>query len=66
MQELAKQILTLARAGLEGRSKGEEKFLKPLEHFVETGQTGADVLLEKYHHEWNESVDACYAPEFTY
>ena len=66
MQELAKQVLELARTGLQNRGKGEEKFLRPLEHFVETGKTGADVLLDRFNSDWHGSVDPCYAPEFTY
>ena len=66
VQELARQVLGLARAGLQNRGKGEEKFLQPLEHFAETGMTGADVLLEKFHNEWHGSVDPCYAAENTY
>ena len=65
-QALAQQVLGLARAGLKRRGNGEEKFLQPLEQFAESGKTGADLLLDKYYNEWNESVDPCYAADFTY
>ena len=33
---------------------------------VQSGMTNAERLLEKYHNEWNESVDPIYNDAFTY
>ena len=59
-------MLGLARTGLQRRGKGEEKFLQPLEQFAASGKSGADVLLDRFHHDWHESVDPCYTADFTY
>ena len=33
---------------------------------LQSGMTNAERLLEKYHNEWNESVDPIYNDDFTY
>ena len=35
-------------------------------NLVQSGVTNAERLLEKYHNEWNESVDPIYNDDFTY
>ncbi len=63
VQDLAKQALEISRSGLKARQcidqKGadETHFLNNLDGIVQTGQTPADVLLAKYHGEWNGDID---------
>ncbi|DBB01391.1 TPA: Glutamate--cysteine ligase B, chloroplastic [Trebouxia sp. C0004] len=66
VQDLAKKILQLSKNGLSRRGNHEEPFLEPLQEIAESGVTNAERLLEKYHNEWNESVDPIYNDAFTY
>ncbi len=58
MQNLARDMLALADAGLKARGKldddgkDESQFLQPLHEVAETGRTPAEILLEKYHGAW--------------
>jgi glutamate--cysteine ligase len=60
---LARDVLRLARDGLARRKRldrsgrDETYFLTPLEMLVEGGETPADILLRKFHGEWNGSVE---------
>jgi glutamate--cysteine ligase len=60
---LAHDVLSLARAGLARRKRldrggrDETHFLEPLKMLVEGGETPADILLRKFHGEWNGSVE---------
>jgi len=65
---LARDMIALARDGLKRRrrvdhhsGRDESHFLDPIEEIVESGKTPAEVLLERYHGEWKQSVD----PVFT-
>jgi glutamate--cysteine ligase len=67
VREVAAEILTLARGGLERRARrnaagqDETHFLDPLDAIVERGRSTAEDLLERYHGPWQGSVD----PAFT-
>lgn len=62
LQELGKQVLDIARAGLRARGKlsvsgdDETGFLQELDRTLETGQTPAEVLLAKYSGKWNKDL----------
>jgi glutamate--cysteine ligase len=66
VQDLAIEVLRIARGGLERRGRAEEKYLHDLEEIARSGVTQADRLLELYEGEWGKSVEPYYAPEFSY
>jgi glutamate--cysteine ligase len=63
---LAREALRLSRRGLERRKRldangrDETRYLRPLEEIIAQGITPAEVLLEKFHGEWNGSVEPIY------
>jgi glutamate--cysteine ligase len=65
-QELGKQILEIADAGLYARARhysmgeSEAGFLEPLREVVASGKTPAERLLERYHGEWGGDVTRAY------
>jgi glutamate--cysteine ligase len=67
LQEIARECLGLARAGLARRARrdqfgrDETHFLDPLDAIVETGVTPAETLLEKYNGPWHRSVEPAYS-----
>jgi glutamate--cysteine ligase len=67
LRELAREVVSLARAGLTRRrrldraGRDESHFLDPLERLIESGETPAEALLKKFDNEWHGSVD----PVFT-
>ncbi|PPB81070.1 glutamate--cysteine ligase [Albidovulum inexpectatum] len=73
MQDLAREVVAIAEAGLKARARkgaggmvpDETHFLNPLRESVETGRVPADELLEKYHGEWNGDLTRIYA-EYSY
>lgn len=65
VQDLAKQVLHIARGGLERRGHDEAHFLNQLDKVAESGLTQADRMLELYNTKWNGSVDPIYR-EFKY
>ena len=66
VQDLAKQLLDLASAGLQRRArlnncgKDETHFLDPLREIAASGITPAERMLEKYHGVWNGDVTKAY------
>eukprot|EP00210_Caulerpa_lentillifera_P007904 g7545.t1 len=58
--DVAKEMLTISRTGLERRGFEEASFLKELEQIAETGVTQAEILLQKFNGEWNHQVDPLY------
>ncbi|MGA0596609.1 glutamate--cysteine ligase [Enterovirga sp. CN4-39] len=66
VRDLASEVLSIARAGLARRAlidpdgRDETRHLDPLLSIVETGRTGADVLLERYHGAWAGSVEPAF------
>jgi len=73
MQDLAAQAVEIAEAGLKARARpgadrlipDETHFLNALKDSIETGQTPADELLEKYHGAWGGDLNRIFA-EYSY
>jgi len=63
LQEVAKDVLAMSRDGLKARARlnahGEHEalFLDDLDEIARDGVSPAERLLERYHGEWNESVE---------
>ena len=62
VQEIARELVDLSWEGLVARGRSdksadETSFLLPLRTVVESGKTPADVLLDKYHGEWGQSIE---------
>jgi glutamate--cysteine ligase len=63
LRELAREVLAIARKGLERRgctsSKGRDEchYLDPLDEIAELGMCPAEELLESYRKEWGGNVD---------
>ncbi len=70
LQDLAKDALRIARAGLSARARlgeggdNETGFLSTLDEIVESGKVPAQRLLDKYHGEWNGDVSRVYKYSF--
>jgi glutamate--cysteine ligase len=56
LQDLAKEVLAIARKGLIARGFGEEPYLGVLDEIAESGLTQADRLLEAYHGPWKGDI----------
>ncbi len=73
MHDLAREVLTIAEAGLKARAKpgagglvpDETHFLNALKDSVETGKVPADELLDRYHGDWDGDLTRIYK-EFSY
>ncbi|WP_172298455.1 glutamate--cysteine ligase [Pseudoruegeria sp. HB172150] len=73
MQDLAREVLDIARSGLKARARpglggmvqDERHFLHALEDSIESGKVPADELLDKYHGEWDGDLSRIYA-EYSY
>jgi glutamate--cysteine ligase len=71
VQDLAREMLALADAGLQGRAEedwfgqDERQFLTALRGIAESGRTPAEEKLELFHGRWRGSVDPVFA-EFAY
>ena len=73
MIDLAAEALDISRAGLKARARpglggmvqDERHFLHALEDSIETGQTPADELLERYNGEWQGDLSRIYV-EYSY
>lgn len=63
VQEIAKDVLALARNGLRNRARldatgrDEAHYLDPLSAIADSGRTSAEELLDLYRGPWHESVD---------
>ena len=65
VQEIAKQVLEISRAGLVARGRADKSdnealFLDPLFEIVETGKTLAEEMLDKYRGEWGERLEPAF------
>jgi len=64
---LSREMLAIARHGLEqrnhidGKGNSEASYLEPAETIVETNQTPAEWLLQRYDGEWNGDIDRLFA-----
>ena len=62
VQDIARDVLKIARAGLEGRGlqgckgKTEAAFLDPLDDIAQSGKTAAENLLALYNGDWHQDV----------
>ncbi len=71
VQDVARDVLQLSRAGLEARNqqnrkgKTESSFLDVLDETVSTGKTAADQLLELYHGAWKGDISRVFR-DFAY
>ena len=69
LQDLAKQVLAIADAGLARRARlnrmgdTEQGFLNPLREIADSGKTNADRMLDLYHGAWGGDVSKVYASE---
>ncbi|MCP9223731.1 glutamate--cysteine ligase [Erythrobacter sp. LQ02-29] len=70
LQDLAKDALKIARAGLSARARlgeggdNETGFLSTLDEIVESGKVPAQRLLDKFHGEWNGDIERVYKYSF--
>ena len=66
LQDLARDVLTIARQGLAARNRlgqsgdNETGFLETLDEIVETGKVPAQRLLDMYHGEWGGDIKRIY------
>ena len=71
IQDIAKDVLKLSRAGLESRNqqgckgKTEASFLDVLDETIHSGKTAAENLLELYHGAWNGNIERVFR-DFAY
>ncbi|WP_147126092.1 glutamate--cysteine ligase [Shimia ponticola] len=73
MHDLAREVVGIADAGLASRAlpgaggmvPDETHFLNALKDSLESGQTPADELLEKFHGEWSGDLSRIF-PEYSY
>ena len=71
MQEIALEVLAIARDGLERRAvhdtfgESEAHFLNALWTIAESGETPADELLRKFHGDWQGDIDPIFR-EYAY
>jgi len=70
LQDLAREALAIARAGLNARAElngggdSEAGFLEPLDEIVASGKVPAQRLLDKFHGEWNGDISRVYEESF--
>jgi glutamate--cysteine ligase len=66
LREIARDMLSLARSGLERRSRrdalgrDESRFLDPLDAIVASGEEPARLWLRRFEGEWNGSVEPAF------
>jgi len=66
VQDIARELVDLSERGLRARGRSDKSpdetgFLSTLNTVIESGMTPAEVLLDKYHNEWNESIEPIFA-----
>ncbi len=66
LHDVARQVLTIADAGLKSRARlngvgdSEQSFLNPLHEIVASGKVPAQRLLDRYHGEWGGDLSRVY------
>ena len=65
-QGIALELLQIAQRTLVRRGLGEEGFLQPLWDIARSGETLADLALQKYHGEWGGAIDRAYTQDLSY
>ncbi len=61
LRDIAKEILAIARKGLNLRHNSESNFLDVLDEEVNKGHTQSDILLEKYKGAWGRDISKVFA-----
>ncbi len=56
VRDISRDVLKIARAGLDSRRLGESRFLDPLDEIVARGKTTAGDLLDLYHGGWQGDI----------
>ncbi|MCZ6728841.1 MAG: glutamate--cysteine ligase [SAR324 cluster bacterium] len=70
VREWLRDLISIAASGLERlnaqdeQGENEGKFLEPLRRIVDTGKTQADLLLDRWNGEWNQSMEPLFSSEF--
>ncbi len=70
LKDIAAEVLAISRSGLNARARlntagdNESGFLNPLDEIVRSGKVPAQVLLDKYHGEWNGDLSRVYEESF--
>ena len=70
IQDLGKEVLAIARSGLNARARlnssgdNETGFLETLDEIVASGKVPAERLLDAYHNEWGGDVSRVYKYSF--
>jgi len=70
LRDIAGEALAIARSGLAARGRlnavrdNETSYLAPLEEIVASGEVPAQVLLDKYHGEWEGDISRVYEESF--
>jgi glutamate--cysteine ligase len=57
VQDVAIEMVKIAKEGLRRRGANEENFVDGLMEIATTGKTSSDLLLEAYENEWGEDID---------
>jgi glutamate--cysteine ligase len=63
LQEVARDVVQLSVEGLKARGLGEEVYLDPLHTIVSSGQTRAELLLQRYGADWRAKADMIFAEQ---
>ncbi len=68
VRDLALEVLSISRRGLERRGRKEGKFLDQLDAIAQSGESQSDVLLKMFREEWSKDggVDNLYTREYSY
>jgi glutamate--cysteine ligase len=61
LQDVARDVLAIARDGLRARGLGEEVYLAPLEEIAASGMTQAERWLQRYERAWGGDVSRIFA-----
>ncbi|PWS38684.1 glutamate--cysteine ligase [Falsiroseomonas bella] len=61
LQDVARDVLAIARDGLRARGLGEELFLAPLEEIAASGMTQAERWLQRHERAWGGDVGRIFA-----
>lgn len=68
VRDLALEVLSISRRGLERRGRKEEKFLDQLDAIAQSGESQADALIKMFRDEWSKDggVDNLYTRKYSY
>lgn len=66
LHHIAREVLAISHQGLKNRAmlnaRGEDEtiFLEPISEIIDTGRTGAEILLSLYEQVWDQNIDPVY------